>query len=95
MIHEYQQYTSSIVFKEVRPPRVFWDTAIQRVSIEGETLDTAIFREGLDKIITRAANLIDKLTGGHIYASKLPDIMKDNLPDDTHGYSWLDHGPFT
>lgn len=95
MVYEQQQYASSIVYNEVRPPRIFWDAGISKVSIEGETLDLVVFREGLQKIIVRVADLIDKINGGRIFASKLPDVMKDDLPNDTRGYSWLDHGPFT
>ena len=95
MVHKQQQYTSSIVYNEVWPPRIFWDAVISKVSMKGKALDLGVFWEGLQKIIVRVADLINKIYGGRIFASKLPDVMKDNLPNDTHGYSWLDHGPFT
>ena len=75
MVYEQQQYTLSIVYNEFRPPRIFWDAGISKVSIEGETPDLVVSREGLQKIIIRVADLIDKINGGRIFASKLPDVI--------------------
>jgi len=39
--------------------------------------------------------MLDKVTGGQRFATKLLEDFKDDLPNTTCGYSWLNHGPFT
>lgn len=68
---------------------------MENVSIGGETLAMSEFRTGIAKLIQRINVLLLKLTGGRSFATNVPANMKDDLPNDERGYSWLDHGPFT
>jgi len=68
---------------------------MDKVSISGETLVLSTFRSGLQALIADTRSMLDKVTGGQRFATKLPEDFKDDLPNTTRGYSWLNHGPFT
>jgi len=38
IVYEIQQFTSSLSHKQLRPPKLFWSDAMDRVTISGETL---------------------------------------------------------
>ena len=95
MLTEMQQFTSSLVYNQVRPPKVVWSEDVQRVSVDGETLRVDKLRSGIQLALESAWDIYDSIGGGKRYADNLPDSFSDNLPNDTHGYSFLSHGPFT
>jgi hypothetical protein len=94
-IFELQQFTSSLSFNQIRTPKLFWSDTMDRVTISGETLVLSKFRSGIQDLIKDTWALMDTLTGGKRFATALPENMRDDLPNTTRGYSWLDHGPFT
>jgi hypothetical protein len=94
-LYETQQFTSALSFNQVRTPKLFWSPLMDRVSISGETLVLSKFRLGLQALIADTRSMLDTVTGGRRFATKLPEDFKDDLPNTTRGYSWLNHGPFT
>jgi hypothetical protein len=79
----------------MRTPKLYWSPQMDRVSIDGETLVLSQFRSGIQDLIADTISLLDRLTGGKRFATKLPEDFRDDLPNTTRGYSFLDHGPFT
>ena len=90
-----QQFASAVVFGQVRPPKLFWSSDFSKVSIDGETLELAVFRSGIQRMLEEAWGLYDTISGGNRFADKLPQNFKDDLANDTCGYSFLSHGPFS
>jgi hypothetical protein len=90
-----QQFTSSLSFNHVRTPKLFWSDDLDRVTISGETLVLSQFRSGILRLLEDTQDLLDRLTGGKHFVAKLPENIRDDLPNTTRGYSWLEHGPFT
>ena len=90
-----QQFASSLSFNHIRTPRLFWSDSMDRVTISGETLVLSQFRSGIQRLLEDTQVLLRRLTGGKRFVTKLPENIRDDLPNTTRGYSWLDHGPFT
>jgi hypothetical protein len=95
MLFELQQFVSSIVYSQPRPPNVSWSLDYQKVGSHGQILDMTCFRNGIQSAITDTWALIDSLTGGTRFANKLPEAFIDDLPNHTRDYSFMSHGPFT
>jgi len=95
MLTEMQKFASSIAYRQVRPPRLWWSDDFHKVGIDGETLELDAFRSGIQQMFQAAWKLYDSISGGRRFADKLPTNFKDDLSDDTYGYSFLFHGPFT
>jgi hypothetical protein len=95
MLYETQQFVSSIVYRQVRPPRLWWSDDLTEVTVDGETLNLETFRSGIRLMLDKAWELYDSITGGQRFTTELPLTFKDELAKDTHGYSFLSHGPFT
>jgi hypothetical protein len=90
-----QKVVSSIVYSQVRPPRLWWSVDFRKVTVDGETLELDTFRSGIQRMFRAAWELYDTISGGRRFADKLPESFKDDLSNDTHGYSFLSHGPFS
>jgi hypothetical protein len=95
MLHDTQRYVASIIFRQPRPASLFWSPDYQQVTIAGETLNLDKFRYGIQCMFVKAWELLFSLTGGKRFATHLPEQFTDDLRNDTRGYSFLDHGPFT
>jgi hypothetical protein len=94
-LYELQQFASSLAFNQIRPPRLWWSESFDEVSVDGATLNLAKFRAGIDLLIKTTWEMYDGLTGGKRFVDRIPENFVDRLPNDTHGYSFLSHGPFT
>jgi hypothetical protein len=46
-------------------------------------------------MLAKAWTIYDSITNGQRLADNIPESVIDDLPNDTHNYSFLDHGPFT
>jgi hypothetical protein len=97
MLTDMQKFVSTIVFNQVCPPRLWWSDDFSKLGIDGKTLRLVNFRLGIRQMFQDAWALYDSITGskGKRYADKLPKDFEDDLTDDTHGYSFLSHGPFS
>ena len=97
MLTEMQKFTSSIAFNQVLPLRLWWSDNYKKVSIDGETMILDTFRLGIQQLLQTTWELYDTITDsrGKRFTDKLPKNFKDDLSDDTYGYSFLSHGPFT
>jgi hypothetical protein len=95
VIYEAQQFVSSLCFSQTRSPRLIWSENMDRVTIDGEILVLSKLRSGIQDLLYETRQLLDRLTGGQRFATKLPDNFIDNLTSMERGYSWLSHGPFT
>jgi hypothetical protein len=91
LLYEMQQYVSSIVFNEPRPPNVWWSEDLKAVTVAGETLDFDIFRNGIQQMIEEFWKLYDEATGGRRVVDDQVMHFNDDLCDDTRGYSFLTH----
>lgn len=95
MSYETQQYVSSLVLNQIKPPNTWWSADFQTITSEGYTFKISKIQSGVQSIIRRCWELYDKITCGRRFATKLPESFKDDLNLDTRGYSFLYHGPFT
>ena len=95
MLTETQKFVSCLVYSQVRPPRLWWSRDLRKVSIDGETLELDAFRLGIREMIQAAWGLYNSISGGKRFADDLPENFKDDLSNDTYGYSFLSHGPFS
>jgi hypothetical protein len=90
MVFETQQFVSSLVYNQIRPPKVFWSDDYTKLTIDGETLVMDHFRSGIKEMLADAWKLYLDISGGHKFAVRTPESFRDNLPNDTRGYSFLD-----
>lgn len=95
MLTEMQAFVSSVAFKQVLPPKLFWSEDCREVSADGETLKLDSFRSGIQQMIRAIWDRYDSISGGRRFADNLPKTFKDDLCNDTRGYSFLSNGPFT
>ena len=95
ILFETQQYASSLVFNQFKPPNVWWSPDLETLNCAGHILTMSDFRSGLQKAFEKLWQLYDCISNGTRFASSLPDVLQDNLLDDTRGYSFLAHGPYT
>jgi len=96
MLTNTQSIVSTIVFNQVCPPRLWWSEDITQVCIDGETLALDAFRSGIKRLLEKAWELYDSIAGkGNRFADNLPKNFKDDLLDNTNGYSFLADGPYT
>src|SRR5262245_20755295 len=96
MLTETQQYVSSIVYGQLRPPRIWWSEDYESLTIDGETLHLNLFRPGLDQMFQDMWDILFSITGTkERFANKLLSHFTDNLANTTQWYSWLSHGPFS
>jgi hypothetical protein len=94
MLTETQGFVSSIVYNQVRPPKLWWSRDMCKVSVDGETLELDTFRSGIQRMIEDAWELYYSVSGGKRFADLPFENVKDQLSNDTHGYSFLSGGPF-
>jgi hypothetical protein len=94
MLFDTQQFVASIILNQPHPPNIAWNADFTKISCSGSILETVRFRSGIQSIIEDTWKLMFSLTGGTKFANKLPESFVDDLPNDTRGYSFLDHGPF-
>jgi hypothetical protein len=95
MLFDTQRFVATIIFRQPRPPRLWWSTDYRQVTIETHLVVIDKVRSGIQDMLKDAWGLLDKLTGGKRFATKLPANFKDDLINETRNYSFLDHGPFT
>ena len=95
MLFETQQYVSSLVFNQVKPPNVWWSANMETLNCAGHILVLSDFRNGLQKAFEKLWQIYDQISGGARFASHLPENVRDDLLDDVRGYSFLSHGPYT
>lgn len=94
MLFETQQYTTSMVMGQVHPVSVYWTPDYTKISTAGETMDMDRFRQAIQGLFGDAWTALLEITGGNKFA--IHNLCyKDDLRNDTRGYSFLDHGPFT
>jgi len=95
MLYDNQQYTTSIIYRQPRPPQLWWSPDYKQVTIKGDLVDIDKVRSGIQEMLKEAWRCLYRLTGGKRFADKLPEQFKDDLNNETRDYSFLDHGPFT
>jgi hypothetical protein len=95
MAFETQQYVSSLVMNQIKPPNIWWSQDYQTLTCEGHVCSMDHLRSGIQAIIARCWALYDEITGGRRFATKLPEVYQDDLTMDARGYSFLYHGPYT
>ena len=95
MLFDSQQFVASIIFREPRAPAIWWTPDYKQVTIDAETVDLEKLRAGVQDMLRDSWDLLFTLTDGKKFANKLPDDFKDDLRNDSRGYSFLNHGPFT
>lgn len=95
MAYETQQYVTSLVLNQIKPPNVWWSEDYQTLTCQGHILQMSQLRTGIQMIISQCWELYDTITKGRRFATKLPEYFEDNLPRADRGYSFLSHGPFT
>jgi hypothetical protein len=95
MLTDMQKVVSSIAYKQVLPPRLFWSEDYRQVSVDGETLKLDRFRLGIQQMIRAIWDKYNSISGGRRFADNLPETFKDDLSNDTRGYSFLSNGPYT
>jgi hypothetical protein len=94
-LYDNQQFVASIIFRQPRPPQVWWSPDYKLATVKDELVDLSKVRAGLQAMLAEAWTLLYRLTGGKKFANNLPEHFKDDLVKETRGYSFLDHGPFT
>ena len=95
MAYETQQYVSSLVLTQIKPPNVWWSPDYKTLTCEGYTCSLDDLRDGIQAIFRRCWELYDEITGGRRFATKLPEHFEDDLTMESRGYSFLYHGPYT
>jgi hypothetical protein len=95
MLYDNQQYVASIIFREPRPPQLWWSPDYKKVTIKEHLVDLDKVRAGIQDMLKEAWRSLHQLTGGRRFADKLPEHFTDDLLNHTRNYSFLDHGPFT
>jgi hypothetical protein len=51
MLTEMQKFTSSVVYGQVCPPKLWWSNDLCKVSVDGETLELDTFRLGIQQML--------------------------------------------
>jgi hypothetical protein len=95
MLAGMQKVVSSMVYSQVCPPKLWWSDDLRKVTVDGKTLELDAFRSGIKTMLQDAWDLYGTISGGRRFADKLPEDFKDDLSNDTHGYSFLSHRPFS
>lgn len=94
MAYETQQFVSSLVLNQVRPPNTWWSADYQTITCDGQIIHMSKLRSGIQAIIHRCWDIYDEITGGRRFANQLPTQFRDDLNSRTRGYSFLLFGPF-
>jgi hypothetical protein len=54
MLTETQAFSSSIVYNQVLPPKLWWSDDCSKVSIDGETIELEVFQSRIRKMFKTA-----------------------------------------
>lgn len=95
MAYETQKFTSSLVHSQIKPPNIWWGPDCTALTCEGHHLSMDDLRTGVQALIRHCWVLYDRITLGRRFATKLPEIIQDDLTMEERGYSFLFHGPYT
>jgi hypothetical protein len=95
MLYDNQQFVASIIYRQPKPPQLWWCPEYKIATIKEDVIDVALVRSGIQEMLKEAWKLLHGITGGKQFANKLPKIFIDDLTNETRHYSFLDHGPFT
>lgn len=95
MAFETQQFTTSLVHSQIQPLNMWWGPDCKTVTCEGHSFPMDDLRSGMQDLISHCWVLYDKITLGQRFATKLPEIIQDDITMDERGYSFLYHGPYT
>ena len=83
-----------LVFEEVRPPKVWWLADFSKLSVNGQTLELKKYQDVLQKIYKFSTEKLNLLTGGQPLSSNVKNV-RNNLSDESWGYSWLSHSLYS
>jgi hypothetical protein len=83
------------ISNQVRPPNVAWGRDMMTLTCDNKELRMDRFRSGVRGLVAKCWELYNGITSGRRFANRLPDAFSDDLNNDTRGYSFLSHGPFT
>jgi hypothetical protein len=99
MLSDTQRYVATVSYNQIRAPVVAWDPAMMTLTCDGKELEMELemerFRSGIQALVAKTWELYDRITSGRRFANRLPDSFRDDLNNNTRGYSFLSHGPFT
>ena len=80
MAYETQQYISSLVLTQIKPPNVWWSPDYKTLTCEGYTCLLDNLQDGIQAIFHRCWELYDKITGGHHLQQNSLSTSKMILP---------------
>lgn len=94
MIHETQQFVSSLAFNQIREPKIYVDEKVESITIGTERMYLQKLRDGTKKLLEDVESRYVKLTRGNKVLTRMPDDVLDDLADTRRGYSFIREEPF-